>query len=78
MRTKVQTFTIFQKFFKQANWQLGNKLKHLHFNFREKFAYQALKNYITKEDIKWEPNVPYILKQNGKIEWLNYILISLV
>ena len=78
MRTKSQTFDIFQKFIRQAERQSGKKLKHLRTDFGGEFANKAFEEYTSKEGVKWEPSAPYTPEQNGKAERLNYTLISSV
>ena len=78
MRTKSQTFDIFQKFIRQAERQSGKKLKHLYTDFGGEFANQVFKEYTAKEGVKWEPSAPYTLKQNGIAKRLNYTLMSSV
>lgn len=67
MRTKNQTFDTFQKLIYQIKCQFEKKFKHLYTNFRGKFINKAFEEYIAKKDIKCEPYVFYISKQNGKI-----------
>lgn len=50
-------------------------LKYLYTNFGRKFANQAFKEYLTKDNIKWESNTLYTLQQNEKREYLNYTLM---
>lgn len=52
MKTKSRIFDTFQNFICQAERQLGNKLKHLYTDFREKSANQTFREYTTKKDIK--------------------------
>ena len=78
MRTKIQTFDIFQRFICQAECQSGKKLKHLYTDFGREFANQAFEEYIFKEGIKQELSAPYTPEQNGKAKYLNYTLMSSV
>ena len=59
MRTRSQTFDIFQKFICQAERQSRKKLKHLCTDFGEEFANQVFKEFTAKEGLKWEPNASY-------------------
>lgn len=78
MKTKNQTFDIFQKFICQADHQFRKKFRHLYTNFESKFTNKVFEKYIAKEKIKLESSVPYTSKQNGKVKCLNCTLMSLV
>ncbi len=78
MRSKSQTFHIFQKFIRQEENQSGKKLKHLRTNFGEEFANKAFEKYTFKEGFKWHLSALYIQRQNEKSESLNYTLMSSV
>ncbi len=56
MRTKSQTFDIFQKLISQADRQSGKKFKHLRTDFERKFANGALWKYKSKESVYWHPS----------------------
>lgn len=53
IRTKGQTFDIFQKFICLVECQSGKKLKYLKANFQGKFANEVFKEYTALEGIKW-------------------------
>ena len=78
MKTKNLNFDTFYKFIYQAKCQFEKKLKHLYIKFREKFDNKAFKEYTANQNIKWKSNASYILKQNRKVECLNYTLMFLV
>lgn len=78
MKTKNQIFDTFQKLIYQIEHQFKKKFKYLYTDFGGKFINKAFEEYTAKKDIKCELYVLYISKQNGKIEHLNYTLISLI
>ena len=78
MKTKSQTFDIFQKFICQVESQSGKNLKHLHTDFKGEFANKLFEKYTSKEGVKWEPSAIYTQEQNEKAERLNYNLMSSV
>ncbi len=52
MRTKSQTFDIFQKFICQAERQSGEKPKHLRIDFGREFANEKFEEYTSKGGVK--------------------------
>ena len=78
IRTTGQVFDIFLKFIHQAECQSRKRLKHLHIDFKRKFANQAFEEYTSKEGVKCKPSALYTPDQNGKAERHNYTLMSLI